>query len=130
MIDTRLGEGHMPVVGVVPERKRRVGGESLLVALRITEDGGLRVVPGITPSFIDALGPKAKDVVASSCVVGALKIKDTPCLVGKYGGLGRIRTGNRTGRSRPLFPVELQVQTLDFKRCKIAFVTACADRYR
>ena len=53
----------MPGVGVVPERKRRVGGESLLVALRITEDGGLRVVPGITPSFI-TLGPKAKSVVA------------------------------------------------------------------
>jgi|GEM_PF-5980343 len=52
----------MPVVGVVPERKRRVGGESLLVALPITEDGGLRVVPGITPSFI-APGPKAKGIV-------------------------------------------------------------------
>ena len=64
VIDTRLGEGHMPGVGVVPERKRRVGGESLLVALRITEDGGLRVVPGITPSFNDDLGPKAKGVVA------------------------------------------------------------------
>ena len=59
----------MPVVGVAPERKRRVGGESLLVALRITEDGGLRVVPGITPSLIVTLGPKAKGAVRSSCVV-------------------------------------------------------------
>ena len=63
MIDTRLGEGHMPVVGKVPERKQRVGGESLLVALWITEDGGLRVVPGIMPSLIVTLGPMAKGIV-------------------------------------------------------------------
>jgi len=41
----------MPVAGVVPGRNTKVGGESLLVSLASTEDGGLRVVPGITPSF-------------------------------------------------------------------------------
>ena len=61
-IDTWRGEGHMPVAGVVPGRNAKVGGFGLLVSLASTEDGGLRVVPGITPSFLVS-GPKAEDRV-------------------------------------------------------------------
>jgi len=51
-IDTWHGDGHKPVAGVVPGRNAKVGGFGLLVSLASTEDGGLRVVPGKTPSFL------------------------------------------------------------------------------
>jgi len=55
----------MPFAGVVPGRNAKVGGFSLLVSLASTGDGGLRVVPGITPSFVVS-GPKADDRFKSS----------------------------------------------------------------
>jgi len=41
--------------GWYPEETPRLVAFSLLVSLASTEDGGLRVVPGITPSFLFAL---------------------------------------------------------------------------